>query len=384
MARVGAGSCGSMAGMSHPHSPSAPAGSTGVPGRIVVEGLSKSFGAVHAVRNLTFTVEPGSVTGFLGPNGAGKTTTLRMLLGLVHPTGGTATIGGLPYGSIPNPTVVVGAALEAASFHPGRTARNHLRVYCAAAGLPDSRADQVLEMVGLGGAAKRKVRGFSLGMRQRLGLAGTLLGDPRVLILDEPANGLDPEGIRWLRGFFRQMAGEGRTVLVSSHLLNEIQEVADRVVILNQGELVRSGSIAELMAGTDAAVVRTPQADELSAALAQAGLRGERSDANTLRVHTSDLAQVGHLAFTANVELHELSLEKFDLEQLFFSLTRGAYAAPSSAPNGPPPGSAPAPGYQPGYPAPGQQPGYPPPGYAPPGYQPNYTPQQPPARGGHS
>jgi ABC-2 type transport system ATP-binding protein len=378
-----------MAGMSHPHSPSAPAGGPGVPGRIVVEGLSKSFGSVHAVRNLTFTVEPGSVTGFLGPNGAGKTTTLRMLLGLVHPTAGTATIGGLPYGSIPNPTVVVGAALEAASFHPGRTARNHLRVYCAAAGLPDSRADQVLEMVGLGGAAKRKVRGFSLGMRQRLGLAGTLLGDPRVLILDEPANGLDPEGIRWLRGFFRQMAGEGRTVLVSSHLLNEIQEVADRVVILNQGELVRSGSIAELMAGTDAAVVRTPQADELSAALAQAGLRGERRDANTLRVHTSDLAQVGHLAFTANVELHELSLEKFDLEQLFFSLTRGAYAAPSSAPNGPPPGSAPPPGYQPGNPVQGYPPqGYAPQGYAPPGYppsgsQPTYPPQQPPARGGH-
>lgn len=348
-----------------------------MPGRIVVDGLSKSFGSVHAVRNLTFTVEPGSVTGFLGPNGAGKTTTLRMLLGLVHPTSGTATIGGLPYGSIPNPTVVVGAALEAASFHPGRTARNHLRVYCAAAGLPDSRADQVLEMVGLGGAAKRKVRGFSLGMRQRLGLAGTLLGDPRVLILDEPANGLDPEGIRWLRGFFRQMAGEGRTVLVSSHLLNEIQEVADRVVILNQGELVRSGSIAELMAGTDTAVVRTPQAEELSAALAQAGLRGERSDANTLRVHTADLAQVGHLAFTANVELHELSLEKFDLEQLFFSLTRGAYAAPSSPQPGPPPGSAP-PGYQPG-PAQGSQ------GYwqtgGPPGYQPGYQPQ-PPARGG--
>jgi ABC-2 type transport system ATP-binding protein len=391
MVRILSGVYGSMAGMSQPHPPSGHGGDPGVPGRIVVEGLSKSFGSVHAVRNLTFTVEPGSVTGFLGPNGAGKTTTLRMLLGLVHPTSGTATIGGRPYGGIPNPTVVVGAALEAASFHPGRTARNHLRVYCAAAGLPDTRADQVLEMVGLAGAAKRKVRGFSLGMRQRLGLAGTLLGDPRVLILDEPANGLDPEGIRWLRGFFRQMAGEGRTVLVSSHLLNEIQEVADRVVILNQGELVRSGSIAELMAGTDTAVVRTPQPDELSSALARAGLRGERSDANTLRVHTADLAQVGHLAFTANVELHELSLEKFDLEQLFFSLTRGAYAAPNSAPPGsPPPGNQPGTpsGYQPGYQQPGyQQPGYQQPGYQQPGYQqPGYPPDnspQPPARGGH-
>ena len=326
-------------------------------GRIVVEGLSKSFGSVHAVRNLTFTVEPGSVTGFLGPNGAGKTTTLRMLLGLVHPTSGRATIGGRPYGAITNPSLVVGAALEAASFHPGRTARNHLRVYCAAASIPDVRADQVLEMVGLGSAAKRKVRGFSLGMRQRLGLAGTLLGDPRVLILDEPANGLDPEGIRWLRGFFKQMAGEGRTVLVSSHLLNEIQEVADRVVILNQGELVRSGSIAELMAGTDTTVVRTPHADALSSALAAAGLGGQRTDATTLRVRTSDLRHVGHLAFTSGVELHELSLEKFDLEQLFFSLTRGAYAAPSSAPGGPP-GGLPL-GYQQQYrggPAPYQQP----------------------------
>ena len=303
-------------------------------GRIVVEGLSKSFGSVPAVRNLTFTVEPGSVTGFLGPNGAGKTTTLRMLLGLVHPTAGRATIGGRPYSAIHNPTRVVGAALEAASFHPGRTARNHLRVYCAAAQIPDARADQVLQMVGLGEAAKRKVRGFSLGMRQRLGLAATLLGDPRVLILDEPANGLDPEGIRWLRGFFRQMAGEGRTVLVSSHLLNEIQEVADRVVILSQGELVRSGSISELLAGTDTVVVRTPQADTLSSALAGAGLSGQRSDAATLRVRSSDLRHVGHVAFTAGVELHELSLEKFDLEQLFFSLTQGAYAAPGGQPSG--------------------------------------------------
>ena len=342
-------------------------------GRIVVEGLSKSFGSVHAVRNLTFTVEPGSVTGFLGPNGAGKTTTLRMLLGLVHPTSGRATIGGRPYQAIHNPTRVVGAALEAASFHPGRTARNHLRIYCAAAGLPDTRADEVLHMVGLDEASKRKVRGFSLGMRQRLGLAATLLGDPRVLILDEPANGLDPEGIRWLRGFFRQMAGEGRTVLVSSHLLNEIQEVADRVVILSQGELIRSGSIVELLAGTDTVVVRTPQADPLSTALAQAGLTGQRSDAITLRVKTSDLRHVGHIAFTAGVELHELSLEKFDLEQLFFSLTQGAYAAPG----GPPPGSAPSAYQQPGY----QQPGYQQPGYQPTGYQPTGY-QQPPPRPG--
>ena len=394
MDRVRAVACGSMIPMSQPLT--RPAEDSAQAGRIVVEALSKSFGSVHAVRNLTFTVEPGSVTGFLGPNGAGKTTTLRMLLGLVHPTSGRATIGGRPYNAIHNPSRVVGAALEASSFHPGRTARNHLRIYCAAAGIPDVRADQVLQMVGLGDAAKRKVRGFSLGMRQRLGLAATLLGDPRVLILDEPANGLDPEGIRWLRGFFRQMAGEGRTVLVSSHLLNEIQEVADRVVILSQGELIRSGSIVELLAGTDSVVVRTPQADVLSAALAQAGLSGQRSDASTLRVKTSDLGHVGHLAFTAGVELHELSLEKFDLEQLFFSLTQGAYAAPG----GPPPGALP-PGYQPqgyqpqgyqpqGYPQPGppspyQAQGYPQPGYPPPAQQPSpYSApsSQPPPPGG--
>jgi ABC-2 type transport system ATP-binding protein len=369
--------------MSHPLADRPPTGGD-QDGRIVVEDLSKSFGTVHAVRNLTFTVEPGSVTGFLGPNGAGKTTTLRMLLGLVHPSSGRALIGGRPYSDIHNPSRVVGAALEAASFHPGRTARNHLRVYCAAASLPDARADQVLDMVGLGGAAKRKVRGFSLGMRQRLGLAATLLGDPRVLILDEPANGLDPEGIRWLRGFFRQMAGEGRTVLVSSHLLNEIQEVADRVVILNRGELVRSGSIAELLAGTDLAVVRTPQAGDLSAALAAAGLSGQRSDDATLRVKTSDLAHVGHVAFTAGIELHELSLEKFDLEQLFFSLTRGDYAAPSPTPGTPTPYQQPQhqpiQPQQPQYPPPQyQQPQYPPPQYQQPQYPP---PAQPRSDGG--
>ncbi len=316
-----------------------------MPGRVVVEHLGKSFGSVHAVRDLSFTVEPGSVTGFLGPNGAGKTTTLRMLLGLVRPTAGSATIGGLPYGAIPNPLKVVGAALEAASFHPARTARNHLLVYCAAAGLPDRRADEVLDLVGLNDAARRKVRGYSLGMRQRLGLAATLLGDPRVLILDEPANGLDPEGIRWLRGFFRALAAEGRTILVSSHQLNEIQEVADRVVILNRGELVRSGSIAELMAGTDTVVVRTPQADTLQEVLAGAGLAGTRADAQTLRVRSDELARIGHLAFTAGVELHELSRETFDLEQLFFSLTQGQYTGQDLGQQQP---VAPAPG---GYPS---------------------------------
>jgi ABC-2 type transport system ATP-binding protein len=233
-------------------------------GRIVVDDLSKTFpGGIRAVDRLSFAVEPGSVTGFLGPNGAGKTTTLRMLLGLVHPTGGRATIGGHPYHAIPNPLTVVGASLESSSFHPARTARNHLRILCIVAGLPERRADEVLDLVGLHGSARRKVRGYSMGMRQRLGLAAALLGDPRVLILDEPANGLDPEGIRWLRGLFRHLAGEGRTILVSSHQLNEVQEVADRVVILNRGRLVRAGSIDELTAGTDSVLVRTPTPEPL-------------------------------------------------------------------------------------------------------------------------
>ena len=218
-----------------------------------------------------------------------------MVLGLVRPTGGQATIGGRHYADIPNPLPVVGAALEASSFHPARTARNHLRVLCAAAGLPDRRADEVLDQVGLHDAADRKVRGYSMGMRQRLGLAATLLGDPRVLILDEPANGLDPEGIRWLRGFFRHLAGEGRTVLVSSHQLNEVQEVADRVVILNRGQLVRQGSIAELTAGSDTVLVRTPMAD---AARPRPSPRPSSAAERAGRRHAAgpqrSAAQVGH------------------------------------------------------------------------------------------
>jgi ABC-2 type transport system ATP-binding protein len=324
---------------------------TDQPGRIVVAGLSKSFGTVRAVDNLSFTVEPGSVTGFLGPNGAGKTTTLRMLLGLVTPTSGTATIGGVPYGQISHPMQTVGAVLEASSFHPGRTARNHLRVYAAASGIPDRRADEVLAQVGLNDAANRKVRTFSLGMRQRLGLAFALLGNPRVLLLDEPANGLDPEGIRWLRGFQRALADEGRTVLVSSHLLTEVQQSADRVVILSQGRLVREGSVAELEAGAGVTVVvRTPTLDKLANALAAAGVTATRSGENELRVQGGDAAAVGHTAFEAGVELHELRTERADLEQLFFQLTEGQFQAqdgripPGGVPGAPPgqPGMAPA------------------------------------------
>jgi ABC-2 type transport system ATP-binding protein len=305
---------------------------TAPPGRVVVEDLTKVFGGkVRAVDRLSFTVEPGSVTGFLGPNGAGKTTTLRMVLGLVRPTAGRATIAGLPYRQLPNPTRTVGAALESSSFHPARTARNHLRILCTVGGLPVSRADTVLDLVGLHDAARRKVRGYSMGMRQRLSLAAALLGEPQVVILDEPANGLDPDGIRWLRGLLRHLADQGRTVLVSSHQLNEVQEVADRVVILNRGQLVRSGSIAELTAGFDAVLVRSPNIDPLAAALSGRAGSVHRPDANTLQVRGLELAEVGHLAFTTGVELHELSEQRFDLEELFFALTSDAEATGAAA-----------------------------------------------------
>lgn len=220
-------------------------------GRVVVRGLTKSYGPVAAVSDLSFTVEPGTVTGFLGPNGAGKTTSLKMILGLVSPDSGTATIGGRPYADLAEPRRMVGAALDASGFHPARTGRNHLRVYCTATGLPDRRADDVLESVGLSAAAHRRVRGYSLGMRQRLAIATALLGDPKVLILDEPANGLDPDGIRWMRDALRELARSGRTVLVSSHLLWEVEQLVDRVVILSQGRAVGHGRLDEIARGHD-------------------------------------------------------------------------------------------------------------------------------------
>ena len=249
--------------------------------RIVVHDVSKVFrGNIRAVDRLSFTVEPGSVTGFLGPNGAGKTTTLRMALGLVRPSGGYATIGGRLYRDIANPLAVVGALLESSSFHPARTGRNHLRILCMVAGLPARRRRGARH----GRPARR---GETQGARLLAGHAtaprpgcGAGRRSP-VLILDEPANGLDPEGIRWLRGFFRHLASEGRTILVSSHQLNEVQEIADRVVILNRGQLVRSGSIAELTAGTDTVLIRTPNALQLANALTARGVTPQQTDPAT-------------------------------------------------------------------------------------------------------
>ncbi|MFI7429601.1 ABC transporter ATP-binding protein [Micromonospora sp. NPDC049836] len=295
-------------------------------GQIVVSGLTKEYKNVRAVDNLSFTVQPGRVTGFLGPNGAGKTTTLRMLLNLVTPTAGTATIGGRRYADLTDPLHSVGAVLEASSAHKGRTGINHLRVICAAAGLPRQRADEALALVGLTPAAKRKFKGYSLGMKQRLGIAAAMLGDPQVLILDEPANGLDPEGIRWMRGFLRGLAADGRTVLVSSHLLSEMQLLADDVVIIAAGRLIRQGPVDQVigsMAHGGRVRVRTPQSDELVAALREQSATVDADGHGGLLVTGVDAPTVGRLALAAKIELHELTTERPDLEGVFLELTAG-------------------------------------------------------------
>ncbi|GAA2790237.1 ABC transporter ATP-binding protein [Saccharopolyspora taberi] len=315
-------------------------------GRITVQGLGKSFGPVHAVRDLSFTVQPGTVTGFLGPNGSGKTTTLRMILGLIEPSTGSATVNGVPFRGLPNPGTVVGAVLEAQSFHPGRTARDHLRCYAAAMRLPDRQADQVLELVGLGTAAKRRAGGFSLGMRQRLALATALLGDPQILVLDEPSNGLDPEGIAWLRSFLKSFAATGRTVLVSSHLLREMEHTVDHVVIVSRGECVYNGHLDELRAAQRSRVlVQAADPAALVAALEREGLAAEATPDGRLAIPGADSRVVADLALEAGVALYGMQDERVDLEQLFFQLTNGQFAGAQNAPSrwGPPP----APGYGP-------------------------------------
>lgn len=285
---------------------------------IEIAGLAKSFGTVRAVDGLTFTVEPGQVTGFLGPNGAGKTTTLRMLLGLVRPTTGTATFGGVEYRDLPRPLETVGTALEASSFHPGRSARNHLRVSALAAGISAPRVEQVLSQVGIAEFADRRVGGYSLGMRQRLGLAFALLGDPGVLVLDEPVNGLDPEGIKWIRSFLRQLAAEGRTVLVSSHLLSEVQQSVDRVVIISHGALVYEGGLTELEGGPRV-IADAPDRAALESALRAAGATVEVTVAG-LAVTGQSAEQVGAIASDAGVALRHLAAEQTGIEKAFLEL----------------------------------------------------------------
>jgi ABC-2 type transport system ATP-binding protein len=289
---------------------------------IEVENLSKRFGKTQAVAGLSFRVEPGTITGFLGPNGAGKSTTLRSVLGLVHPDSGSAVVLGVPYRQLDRPLHRVGAVLEASEVHPGRSGRNHLRVLASASGLPRSRVEEVLSLVELSAGAKRRVKGYSLGMRQRLGLAAALLGDPEVLVLDEPANGLDPAGIRWLRDLLRALAGEGRTILVSSHVLAEVAQTVDRVVIIHRGRLIQQAAMAEVLAGAQGATrVRTPDAGRLRELLAGEGAKVDETD-GVLLVETPP-ERVGELAAANGIVLHELGVERATLEEVFLELTGG-------------------------------------------------------------
>jgi ABC-2 type transport system ATP-binding protein len=289
---------------------------------IEVEGLRKRFGAVRAVDDLSFRAAPGKVTGFLGPNGAGKSTTLRAVVGLVHPDEGHARVLGKPYRDLDAPSKHVGAILEASEIHPGRSGRNHLRVLAAAARIPPSRVEEVLRLVELEGAANRRAGGYSLGMRQRLGLATALLGDPEVLIADEPANGLDPQGIRWLRDFLRGLAAEGRTVLVSSHVLAEVAQTADEVVIINRGRLVLQGPMHEVLArATGGTRVRSPEAERLRGLLEAAGLPAQAVGDGALVVEGAP-ERVGVTAAANGIVLHELGVERATLEEVFLELTQ--------------------------------------------------------------
>ena len=288
---------------------------------IEVERLTKRYGSTVAVNDLSFSVAPGTLTGFLGPNGAGKSTTLRAILGLVRPNAGRTAVLGRPYRELDAPLERVGAVLETFDAHPGRSGRNHLRVLAAAARLPASRVDEVLALVELTGAARRRAKGYSLGMRQRLGLAAALLGDPEVLVLDEPANGLDPQGIRWLRDLLRALAREGRTVLISSHVLAEIAQTVDEVVIIHRGRLVRHATMAEVEAmAAGAARVRSPDAERLASLLAEAGLDVRSLGDGTLAVAAGP-ERVGELAAAHGIVLHELSAERATLEEVFLELT---------------------------------------------------------------
>ena len=293
---------------------------------IAIESLTKRYGRTVAVDGLSFTVRRGSILGFLGPNGAGKTTTLRILLGLAEATSGTATIDGHPYRSLPAPLGTVGAVVDTSGFHPGRRGRNHLRVIARGAGLPATRVDEVLRLVELEDVGARRVKAYSFGMKQRLNLAAALLGDPEVLILDEPANGLDPQGIRWLRDFLRSMAAEGRTILVSSHVLAEVSQTVNEVVVIHRGRLRASSALADLTRRREgeAVRVRSPHAQRLAELLRAEGASVKRPDEDLLRVAGVSRERVGEVAADNSVTLHELAAEEADasLEDVFLQLTR--------------------------------------------------------------
>ena len=291
---------------------------------IEINGLSKSFGSVRAVSDLSFEVQAGRITGFLGPNGAGKSTTIRMLLGLVNVDAGTALFDGKVYEDLEHPSAEVGAVLEDASFHPGRSGRNHLRILAAAGGHPPERVEEVLELVGIADAGNRRVKGYSMGMRQRLAIAAALLGDPEVLILDEPANGLDPPGIRWMRDMLRAEAEKGRAVLISSHLLSEVSQTADDVVVIAKGELRASGPLEQIVHGGQAGGtirVAAPDASALAAALDAAGLDHSGDPTGGLLVSGATGEQVGAAANARRVALSELTEVARSLEDVFLELT---------------------------------------------------------------
>ena len=290
---------------------------------IEVRGLSKRYGEKLAVNNLSFDVVPGKVTGFLGPNGAGKTTTMRLILGLDYPNAGTVTIDGKQYASMAYPMREVGALLDAKAVHGGRSAYNHLLCLAQTNNLPKRRVGEVLELVGLTDVARKRTKGFSLGMSQRLGIAGTLLGDPKVLMFDEPVNGLDPEGILWIRNFMKALAAEGRTVFVSSHLMSEMEHTADHLIVIGRGQLLAECTMEEFIARSSGQTVRvvTPQPDLLVKAVAEAGGSAVSGADDALIVSGLVAAQVGDIAFEHGVRLHELTVVRASLEAAFMELT---------------------------------------------------------------
>ena len=302
---------------------------------IEARGLGKRYGGKPAVDDLSFDVHPGSVTGFLGPNGAGKSTTMRLMLGLDHGAG-TTTFDGVPFSSLQRPMLHVGALLEAKPFHPTRKARNHLRMLAVANGIPTRRVDEVLEQLGLSAVARKKPRTFSMGMGQRLGLAAALLGDPHTLLLDEPANGLDPQGIQWIRELLRGFAAAGRSVFVSSHLLSEMALMADQLVVIGRGRLIASGPVSDFVRSSrhNSVLVRSPQATDLAGALTEQGATVEAVEPGLLAVTGLDAAAIGDVAFDRSIRLHELAPRAATLEEAFLEATGGAQEFEAHQPDG--------------------------------------------------
>ncbi|GAB4098957.1 ABC transporter ATP-binding protein [Sinomonas halotolerans] len=309
---------------------------------IQAQDLAKAYGAKTAVDGVTFTVQPGRVTGFLGPNGAGKSTTMRMIMGLDAPTRGTVTVNGAPYAQHRAPLREIGALLEARAVHPGRSAYHHLRALAATHAIPTRRVDEVIELTGLGAAARKKVRGFSLGMGQRLGIAAALLGDPQVVVLDEPVNGLDPEGVLWVRNLVRHLAAEGRTVFLSSHLMSEMAQTADHLIVIGRGRIIADAPIQEILDGQGRARtrVRTDRPAELAALLARDGVAVQSPDHELLEVTGLEPREIARTALGAGVLVYELTPLRASLEEAYLELTKDDVEYQSQAHAAPAPSSA--------------------------------------------